>query len=83
MSGDAKRMMNIFKRLFNVLTLIPTGYAILLLLVMITGGVSRWTEFLLYNFGGVALGYILIAAANYIFFGKLTLWNKFPDKANS
>lgn len=80
MSTGTDRMKNILKRFLNVLVLIPAAYAVVLVVVMLMGGVSSWSEFLFYNFGGVALGYILIASANYIFFGKLTLWNKFSSK---
>lgn len=72
-------MAAIIKRLLNVLTLLATAYLVVLLFIIVTSGVANWNEFLGINGGILAICYGIIAAINYIVFGKATLWHKNPS----
>lgn len=72
-------MAAIVKRLLNVLALLATAYLMVMLFIAVTGGVANWYEFLGVNGGILVICYASIIAMNYIFFGKVTLWNKTPS----
>lgn len=76
-------MAAIGKRFLNVLALLSTVYLLSLLYLVITGGVADWNVFLTINGGVLLLCYGAIAALNYIFFGKLTLWHRNPSGTES
>ena len=69
-------MKAIGRRFLNVLTAVCVLFVGLLVVLMVTGNDSDWGEFLTKNFGAVVLALVAIATANYVLFGKATLWHK-------
>lgn len=66
------------KRLLNLVTLILIIFIVLVVITLINEGFTRAHS--IPNLGIVALGIFVIAATNYVAFGKTTLWNRINRK---
>jgi len=64
------------KRALNVVTVLTSLWLTLLVVVMLTGGISNWPEFIGKNVLPALGAYAAAGVASYIFFGKFTLWHK-------
>ena len=66
-------MKDIAKRLLNVATVVLVAFFMLVTIITIDEGFTRAHS--MPNLGFIVLGIAAIAATNYIFFGKITLWH--------